>query len=144
MGEVEWLNIEALEPELVAQVFEPGATSIRSCCSFQTLTGSLQTGIKSEIREFSSKEFYDYLVNKVYPAIKIPVQYLCAEAEVVWDNGDEARPIFDNLVSKFTNASGSRFGDPATRWSQLRVLAELWYSMGTKRKTFPREVGTSR
>jgi pimeloyl-ACP methyl ester carboxylesterase len=27
MGEVEWLNIDALEPELVAQVFEPGALS---------------------------------------------------------------------------------------------------------------------
>ncbi|KUL85401.1 hypothetical protein ZTR_07011 [Talaromyces verruculosus] len=85
MGEVEWLNVEALDPELVVQVFEPG--------------------IKSELREFSSNEFYDYLVNKVYPAIKIPVQYLCAEAEVVWDNEKEGRPIFDNLVSKFTNAS---------------------------------------
>ncbi|PCG92162.1 Oxoglutarate/iron-dependent dioxygenase [Penicillium occitanis (nom. inval.)] len=85
MGEVEWLNVEALDPELVVQVFEPG--------------------IKAELREFSSNEFYDYLVNKVYPAIKIPVQYLCAEAEVVWDNEKEGRPIFDNLVSKFTNAS---------------------------------------
>ncbi|EEA21172.1 hypothetical protein EYB25_008632 [Talaromyces marneffei] len=84
MGEVEWLNIEALEPQLVAQVFEPG--------------------IKSEIREFSSDEFYDYLVNKAYPAIKLPVQYLCAEAEIVWDNEKEARPIFDHLVSKFTGA----------------------------------------
>ncbi|KAI7971352.1 hypothetical protein EIK77_002464 [Talaromyces pinophilus] len=87
MGEVEWLNVEALDPELV------------------TLTERLQPGIKAELREFSSNEFYDYLVNKVYPAIKIPVQYLCAEAEVVWDNEKEGRPIFDNLVSKFTNAS---------------------------------------
>ncbi|EED20772.1 oxidoreductase, 2OG-Fe(II) oxygenase family, putative [Talaromyces stipitatus ATCC 10500] len=84
MGEVEWLNLDALEPELVAQVFEPG--------------------IKSEIREFSSDEFYDYLVNRVYPAIRVPVQYLCAESEIVWGNEKEARPIFDNLVSRFTNA----------------------------------------
>lgn len=105
MGEVEWLNIDALEPELVAQVFEPGALSTRSCRSFQELTERLQIGMKSELREFSTPEFYDYLVNKVYPAIKVPVQYLCAEAEVVWDNEKEARPIFDNLVSKFTNAS---------------------------------------
>lgn len=27
MGEVEWLNIEALDPELVVQVFEPGSLS---------------------------------------------------------------------------------------------------------------------
>ena len=35
MGEVEWLNVEALDPELVVQVFEPGAISIRSCCSLR-------------------------------------------------------------------------------------------------------------
>lgn len=64
-----------------------------------------QTVIKSELREFSSDEFYDYIVNKVYPAIKIPVQYLCAEADIHWDNEKEARPIFDSLVSKFTSAS---------------------------------------
>lgn len=32
MGEVEWLNVEALDPELVVQVFEPGAISNPSCC----------------------------------------------------------------------------------------------------------------
>ena len=31
MGEVEWLNVEALDPELVVQVFEPGAISNPSC-----------------------------------------------------------------------------------------------------------------
>ena len=64
----------------------------------------LGTVVKSELREFSSKEYYNYLVGRVYPGITVPVQYLAAEAEIVWDNEKEARPIFDGLVSRFKSA----------------------------------------
>lgn len=60
--------------------------------------------LKSEMKEFSSKSYYDYLVAQVWPTVSVPVQYLCAELEIMWGSEDEARPIFDSLVSRFTNA----------------------------------------
>ena len=41
MGEVEWLNIKALDPELVVQVFEPGTESIHFYVPLEILTQTL-------------------------------------------------------------------------------------------------------
>ncbi|OKL57253.1 hypothetical protein UA08_07419 [Talaromyces atroroseus] len=84
MGEVEWVNLDALDPALIASVFEPI--------------------LKSELKEYSSNEFYDYLVNRAFAGVNIPIQYLAAEAEIAWDNEKEGRPIFDDLVSRFKAA----------------------------------------
>lgn len=65
----------------------------------------LWIALKSELQEYSTEEFYDYLTNQAFPSIRLPVQFLAAEAEIAWDNEKEARPIFDHLVSRFTGAS---------------------------------------
>ncbi|KAL1979657.1 hypothetical protein VTN96DRAFT_5402 [Rasamsonia emersonii] len=84
LGNLESVNVDALSGELAAAVFEPG--------------------LKSEIREYESRNYYDYLLNKVFPSIKVPVQFLAAETELIWSNITEAQPKFDNLVKRFTSA----------------------------------------
>ncbi|KAH8691629.1 putative oxidoreductase [Talaromyces proteolyticus] len=84
MGEVEWIQLDALTKEVIDDVFEPG--------------------IKSEIREYGTNEFYEYMLNEVFPGIKVPVQFLAAEAEIIWDSEEQGRPIFNNLVSRFKGA----------------------------------------
>ncbi|KAJ5175968.1 oxidoreductase [Penicillium canariense] len=85
MGRTEWLNLDALSADIVSTVFEPG--------------------IKAEIKEYQTSDLYEYLVARVFPGIRVPVQYLAAEAEVLWDDEEQGRPIFDTLVSHFKNAS---------------------------------------
>jgi hypothetical protein len=66
--------------------------------------GFLEIVLKSELAEYFSTEFYNYLVGQVFAGVNIPVQFLAAEAEVVWDTEKEGRPIFDGLVSRFKAA----------------------------------------
>ncbi|KAL4965461.1 alpha/beta hydrolase [Aspergillus stella-maris] len=84
MGEVEWLHPEALSEGVVSAVFEPG--------------------IKSELREYLSPATNSYLLDTVLPNITVPVQFLAAEVDIIWDNEEQGRPIFDDLVKRFTSA----------------------------------------
>ncbi|GLI82121.1 hypothetical protein PoHVEF18_010522 [Penicillium ochrochloron] len=86
MGRMEWLNLDALSQEIVEVVFEPG--------------------IKSEIREYQTRDLYEYLLDTVFPSIQVPVQYLAAENEILWDDEDplHGKSIFDALVSYFKSA----------------------------------------
>lgn len=49
---------------------------------------------------------YEYLLDTVFPGIQVPVQYLAAEIEILWDDEDplQAKTIFDSLVSHFKSA----------------------------------------
>lgn len=49
---------------------------------------------------------YKYLVDTVFPGIRVPVQYLAAENEILWDDEDplQAKSIFSSLVSHFKSA----------------------------------------
>ncbi|KAL1969768.1 hypothetical protein VTN77DRAFT_7277 [Rasamsonia byssochlamydoides] len=84
LGDVDSVNVDALTSAVTAAVYEPG--------------------LKSEIREYESKVYYEYLVNKIFPSVKVPVQFLAAESEIIWSNIREAQPKFDRLVKRFTSA----------------------------------------
>lgn len=64
------------------------------------------SGIKSEIREYQTSDLYEYLLDTVFPGIQVPVQYLAAENEILWDDEDpsQGKTIFDALVSYFKSA----------------------------------------
>lgn len=64
------------------------------------------SGIKSEIREYQTRDLYEYLLDTVFPSIGVPVQYLAAENEILWDDEDplQGKSIFDELVSYFKSA----------------------------------------
>lgn len=55
------------------------------------------------MREHQTKEFFEYLVDTVFPGVRLPVQFLAAENEVLWDDEDplQGKTIFDALVSHF-------------------------------------------
>ncbi|KAL4947656.1 hypothetical protein BDW69DRAFT_178009 [Aspergillus filifer] len=84
MGEVEWLHPDALSEGVISAVFEPG--------------------IKSELREYLALDTNEFLLNAILPGIKVPVQFLAAEVDIVWDSEEKGRPIFDALVVRFTSA----------------------------------------
>ncbi|KAL4795809.1 Alpha/Beta hydrolase protein [Aspergillus venezuelensis] len=84
MGEVEWLHPEALSEDVISAVFEPG--------------------IKSELREYLAPETNGYLLDVVLPGITVPVQFLAAQVDIIWDCEDGGRPIFDDLVKRFSSA----------------------------------------
>jgi hypothetical protein len=46
------------------------------------------------------------LLDTVFPSIRVPVQYLAAENEILWDDEDpsQGKSIFDALVSYFKSA----------------------------------------
>lgn len=102
MGRMEWLNLDALSQEIVEVVFEPGR-SFQSRCKEYT---NFLSGIKSEIREYQTRDLYEYLLDTVFPSIQVPVQYLAAENEILWDDEDplHGKSIFDALVSYFVSA----------------------------------------
>ncbi|CEJ53885.1 hypothetical protein PMG11_00222 [Penicillium brasilianum] len=65
-----------------------------------------KSGLKSEIGEYQTLELYQYLLDTVFPGIQVPVQYLAAENEILWDDEDplQGKTIFDALVSHFKSA----------------------------------------
>ncbi|KAF7715955.1 Uncharacterized protein PECH_004622 [Penicillium ucsense] len=87
MGKLEWVNLDGLSGKVIESVFEPG--------------------LKSELREYESPAFYQYLTETVIPGIGVPVQFLAAENEVVWDehNASQGRTLFNDLVSLFQSST---------------------------------------
>ncbi|EPS28170.1 hypothetical protein PDE_03116 [Penicillium oxalicum 114-2] len=87
MGKLEWVNINALSGAVISSAFEPG--------------------LKSELREYESPDFYNYLTETVIPGVKVAVQFLAAENEVVWDNetASQGRSLFNDLVSLFQSST---------------------------------------
>ncbi|KAL3477657.1 hypothetical protein BJX99DRAFT_225877 [Aspergillus californicus] len=83
MGEVEWLHPDALSESVITAVFEPA--------------------LKSELREYLAPGTNEYLLNTVFPGITVPIQFLAAEVDIVWNSEEQGRPIFEDLVSRFTN-----------------------------------------
>ncbi|KAJ5288892.1 Oxidoreductase 2OG-Fe(II) oxygenase family [Penicillium angulare] len=67
------------------------------------LFSSSQAGVKSEIKEFEAG-WYNRLTKEIFPAVKVPVQYLAAEYEIAWQGLDEAQPKFDRLAKLFTRS----------------------------------------
>lgn len=100
MGEIEWVNLDALTKELVETVFEPGIHFAPDATKL-VLTS---LGVKSEIREYLTKDLYEYMTEQVFPGITVPVQYLAAESEILWESEEEGQPIFSDLASRFRNS----------------------------------------
>lgn len=103
MGKLEWVNINALSGAVISSAFEPGKLS-RACLRKDA---NCSVGLKSELREYESPDFYNYLTETVIPGVKVAVQFLAAENEVVWDNetASQGRSLFNDLVSLFQSST---------------------------------------
>ncbi|KAJ5115695.1 Major facilitator superfamily domain general substrate transporter [Penicillium angulare] len=89
--------------KLFALMFGPIEYIDDKLLTADALFSSSQAGVKSEIKEFE-KGWYNRLTQEIFPAVKVPVQYLAAEYEIAWQGLEEAQPRFDRLAKLFTAA----------------------------------------